>query len=233
MHFPRIYLIAILLLAFGIFASGQDPPKASLYDEFSEPTCEVLWAQLDGLTQEMRENPTVRATIEISGKPGEPHVNLYWEQMIQGYLARSIANERWNLVRTPLGKQRVVRFLLTPTGATLPKIESADWSLEYPPDTKPFILTNGKSYSVEVGVCLAVDELALLAEMLKNNAGSRVNVVLVVRSTREFERRKRQALKTLTSQYAIPVSRIRIFRQARTKPNPYGIEPDAEYWFIP
>ncbi len=38
MNLPRIYLIAILLLVFGVCANGQEPPKAVLVDEFDPAT---------------------------------------------------------------------------------------------------------------------------------------------------------------------------------------------------
>lgn len=48
MNLPRIYLIAILLLAFGVGANGQEPAKAVLVDEVETDNCEVLLSSLDG-----------------------------------------------------------------------------------------------------------------------------------------------------------------------------------------
>ena len=85
---------------------------------------------------------------------------------------------------------------------------------------------------VEVGVCLCVDGLALLADAVKENPGSRVSVVLIARSERSFQRRKLQTLKEL-GEYSIPRHRVRVFEVISRKPNPFGIKPEAEYWLLP
>ena len=103
----------------------------------------------------------------------------------------------------------------------------------YPSGTKPFLFTEGESYSVELGVCLDVDEVALLAKALEFNPAARVNVVLIVRSNREYLRRKEKTTKELVDAYSISRSRIRMFRKLASKPNPYGIYPTTEYWLIP
>lgn len=234
MNLSRIYLIAILLLTFGVGANGQAPPKAVLVDEFGKPDCEVLWAKLDGFIQQVQTDPTSIATIEISGKTDDSHGNFYWDNMIRGYFVRrNIPKERWSVRRAALGNERIVRFWLTPPGAIPPKIEVAEWDMAYPIDTKPFIFTNGESYSVEVGVCLYVDEIALLAKALEFNPAARVNVVLIVRSDREYLRRRQKTIKELVDGYSIRRSRIKIFKKLSSKPNPYGINPTTEYWLIP
>jgi len=196
--------------------------------------CEVLWATLDAFAVEIQRNPTSIATVEISGKADDRRGNFYWDSMIRGYFVRrSIPGEKWRVKRTTLGNERRAKFWLTPVGAPPPKTEGSEWSFRYPAGTKPFIFTNGKSYSVEIGVCLDVDEIALLAKALESNPSARVNVVLIVRSAREYQRRKRNVIKTLKDQYSVAPSRIKTFKKISTKPNPYGIEPNVEYWFVP
>ena len=39
MNLPRIYLIALLLLAFGVDVNSQERPKAILVDEFANLFC--------------------------------------------------------------------------------------------------------------------------------------------------------------------------------------------------
>lgn len=115
----------------------------------------------------------------------------------------------------------------------MPELEQSEWRMSYPAGTKSFLFTNGDSYSVEVGVCLDVDEVALLAKALEFNTNARVNVVLIVRSNREFLRRKQMVIKSLVDKYSMDRSRVRVFQKISSKPNPYRINPTTEYWLLP
>jgi hypothetical protein len=234
MKLPRLFLIAILLVAFVVGANGQEPPKAILVDEFSNPNCEVLWSRLDAFIQEMKSDSTSVAIIEISGKANDPKGNFYWDSMIRGYFTRTnFPPKRWNIHRTALADQRILRFWRMPPGAALSSIDVAEWTMVYPRGAKPFIFTNGESYAAEIDVCLHVDEIALLAKALEFNPGARVNVVLVVRSNREYLRRKQKITKDLVDDYSISRSRIKMFMKLSSKPNPLGIHHTTEYWLIP
>jgi len=61
----RIYLIAILLLAFGVGATGQEPPKAVLIDEFSMLTCDDFLGRLDMYLSELRNVPASKGVVII------------------------------------------------------------------------------------------------------------------------------------------------------------------------
>lgn len=228
-----IYLITLLTGTFG-FMHGQEVPKAVLVDELSNPNCEDLWARLDAFANNIPANPTSTATVEISGKKNDTLGNFYWDSMIRGYFqSRKLLGQRWRVVRTAIGDQRKVRFWLTPPGALEPNVDPVNWEMSYTPGTKPFVFTNGESHSVEVGVCLYVDEIALLSMALSSNPATRVNVVLMVRNDREFVRRKRSIARMLVNDYSVSQSRFRFFKLINRKPNPYGIRPTTEYWLLP
>ncbi len=194
----------ILLLALGFGANSQELPKAVLVDELGNPDCEVLWAKLDSFMHQVQVAPESVAIVEISGKTNELFGNFYWDNMIRGYFAtRNIPQERWSIRRTGLGNERVVRFWLKPADSSPPDIEVAEWTMIYPLGTKPFLFTTGDSYSVEIGVCLYVDEIALLAKALEFNTAARFNVVLIARTDREYLRRKQKTLKDLVHNYSI------------------------------
>lgn len=232
----KVFVAAVisLLVSTPTLILGQEPQKAVLFDEFGSPDCENLWARLDGVMHELSFKPTSTATVEISGIASDVHVNFYWENMIRGYfIRRNLPQDRWIVRRTALGKERRVRFWITPSGGVLPEIQEAEWDMKYPVGTKPFIFTNGRSYSVEVGVCLDVNEIALLAKALESNPDARINVVLIVGSDRECLRRRRETIKELVEVYSMERSRIRMFKKLSSKPNPYGIHPTAEYWLVP
>lgn len=58
MNLPRIYLIAILLLAFGVGANGQSRPKAVLVDEFANEFCtDPLRSKIDNFLMEISQRP--------------------------------------------------------------------------------------------------------------------------------------------------------------------------------
>lgn len=202
-------------------------------DEFSDPNCEDIWARLDNFLIQLNNNPTANATISISAKHGNLASNLYFEAMMRNYLIRQkIEPNRIHIFRAQPTATREIKFWLTPPAAQMPKIDRADWSLEYAPDTKPFIFTHGESYAAEIGVCIYVDELSLLAKVLEANPGASTNVVLDVRNNRQFDSRKRRTRKDLM-EYGIGRNKIRFFKRIDRKPNPHGIRPTAEYWFVP
>ncbi len=216
-----------------INGSAQSPQSVPI-DEFQNPNCEDMWARLDNFAIQILNNPDAVATVEISGKANELRNNFYWEAMIRSYFRkRNIPTERTHIVRTALTENRFVRFWLTPPRAEAPSIDAVEWSMIYPADTTPFIFTNRDSDAVETTVCLYVDELAMLSDVMSANPRSRLNVVLIVGSERQFQRRKSVVVKELVKDYEISRSRIKVFKQIRTKPNPYGIYPDAEYWLLP
>lgn len=230
----RVCISIGLLLSILQSGLAQHQATSMLIDEFTDPNCEDLWARLDNLSVQIRANPSAVATVEISGKTNDIRANLYWESMIRTYLIkRKFPSERWRLIRTPLQVHRRFRFSLTPPRAPLPDTDDADWPIEYAPGKEPFIFTSGDSYAVEINVCLYVDEIALLEKVVAANPRSRLNVVLIVKSERQFRRRKRDTLAMLSEDYAIPLTRIKVFKKISRKPNPYGIEPNTEYWLLP
>jgi hypothetical protein len=227
--------VAALALFIVIPSSAQQVPTAIMVDQFSDASCEVLWARLDNFHNELSNNPTAVATIAVSGKIGELHDDLWIEDMIRGYFlrTRTIPSARWKIVRMRPEVNRKIEFWITPLGAEPPKIETAEWSLIYPEETKPFIFAYDPDHMEEVSVCLASNQLRFLAQVLRANPTARINVVLVVRSQKEFARRTRQTIAELVRDYGVQLKQIRVFKKITRKADPYNIEPDVEYWFVP
>lgn len=226
--------LAIALCVFILETSivAQEKPEAVLVDEFANPNCEDLSAHMDMIAIQIDNNPKAIALIAITGKTGELRNNLFNEGMIKMYFqVHHISNERWRVVRTGLGEKFVVQFWLVPAGSSSPVIAEANWSYELPPSTKPFIFDWGESYATDV--CPAVNGLDLLSDVLNANPTARTNVVLRVRNSREYKRRKTKTIRSLTHDFSIPRKRIRIFMITRSPDDQVGIEPDAEYWLVP
>ena len=227
----RVILVIAILMSLSQPLFGQD--KSVLINESGDSQCEFVWGALDLLRHEMAQNPTAVATIEIIGKENDISANFYLESMIRGYARKYLPADRWSVRRARWEGQRRFRYWLTPPGAKPPKIDDANWSFVYPANTKPFIFTHGESYMVEVGVCLEVDEIDLLAKALAANPKAGVNVVLIVRNGQQYQRRRRNILRNLSGRYSISPMRIRTFKKISRKPNPHRLNPDADYWFVP
>ena len=127
-----------------------------LVDKFQNPSCEDLWARLDGFLIQLHNDPEAIATVAVSGKVGQLRDDLWTEDMIRRYfLSRNVPSHKWKLVRTRPETERRIEFWLTPAGAEAPRIDIAEWSLEYPRKTKPFIFASYPNYAQEVSVCLS------------------------------------------------------------------------------
>jgi hypothetical protein len=208
--------------------------KPFLVDQFADPNCEDLWARLDGFLSQLNRNPDTIGTVTISGKIGDLRNDLMIEDMIRRYFARrNVSPERFQILRLKPETQRMLEFWITPAGGETPKLQTAEWSLVYPTEAKPFIFAVEPSYDVEINICLYSDPLALLSKVLRANQDACTNVVLKVRSQKEYLRRKRRVISNLITKYGIQRQRIRIFKQVTHETNTYGIYPDIEYWFVP
>lgn len=224
----QIFLI-IVLTSTSFLAQG---PESTLIDEFSNPNCEDLWARLDNFFIQLLNNPSLAGTITISGKSGDLRNDLYFESQIKTYfIRRSVSQDRWRIIRTRPEANRTIRFWLTQPGVTPDGVESSEWSLVYPKGTRPFIFAWGDSYADDV--CLMADEIALLAQVLKANPNSRINVVLLVRSQREFDRRRKETVQLLVDLHSINRWQFKIFKKLRSKKDVHRFKPNTEYWFVP
>jgi hypothetical protein len=227
-----LLLSANVLIVVSLFS--QERTTSMLVDGFQDASCEVLWARLDGFRSALSNDPSAIATIAISGKIGEIQNDLWIEDMIRGYFRMTgISSDKWKIVRTRPQAERRIEFWISPAGAEPPRIEAAEWSLTYQKPAKPFIFAYEPDHMEDVSVCLPSNGLRLLSNVLQASPNARTNVVLMVRSKKEFERKRRRTLFELVSSYAIQRQQIRIFKQIINKPDPYHIEPEVEYWLVP
>lgn len=229
--FIMVGLVSVPILHAQDTSENQDPKQP--FTQIGEPSCEFLWAQLDLVRSEMLTNSNARLVVEITGITDSPRDNIYWYEFLRSYLSRYIpSQERWTIRTLPLHERREIKFWLIPPDDSLPPAKEVKWSYSFPPKTKPFLFTNKENYSVEVGVCIYVNELAMLANAVKDNPGARINLVLIVKTEREFIRRKREAINELES-YGVSAKKVTVFKKRSRKPNPYGIQPTSEYWLLP
>jgi hypothetical protein len=225
----------ILIVLFASCAFPQRQPASTLVDSLQNPSCEDLWARLDYFLVELSKKPDSSATIALSGKMSELRDDLWIEDMIRVYFRsmKNVPTDRWRIVRTGPAAARKIELWITPPGGKPPEIQQANWSLLYAKTTKPFIFAYSPDHMEDVTVCLPSNQLRLLAQVLSVNPTARTNVVLVVRSQKEYARRMRQTIAELVDDYGVQRRHIKIFKKVTRKKDPYNIEPDVEYWFVP
>ena len=82
MNLCRIYLIAILLLAFSACVNGQESPKAVLADEHGLFPCDDTLGRLDAWYAELSNNPNSIGLAVISGPPEKKHLSVFRQYLM-------------------------------------------------------------------------------------------------------------------------------------------------------
>ncbi len=226
------WLLPIFVMTFVSSLCSQEKPMAQKVGEMTKPNCEVLSLEVDVVVNELVRDPNSTALIFITGKRADLRNDLFFKDMIEnGFKFKQVPSQRWRVVKTGLGEEIAAQFWVVPSGADRPPNVQEDWSYELPLNTKPFVFAWGESYAENV--CWSVNQLALLHDVLLSNPSAATNVVLRVKSIREYRERRKMTLRSLIQDFAIPRQRIRIYMVRRSRNDKVGIEPDAEYWLVP
>lgn len=83
MNLTRLFLIAILLLAYGVVANGQEPSVPVLFDEFRSYNCEDLLARLDNFALELQNRKT--NGVVVFYKSPDPINNIFTYRFLNGH----------------------------------------------------------------------------------------------------------------------------------------------------
>lgn len=216
----RVCLIAILLLAFGVGANAQEPPKAILVDEFDSISCEDLLGRQDYFLSELSKNPQDNgyAIIYDSGRNPKGFVK---------FLNASLYTRRFDRSRIQVilskGSDKYTngRFWRAPPGADLPKFDEIATSL--PDLSKPFLF--GTEFSENVCPSFSRD---LFSKLINENPGSYARTVIIGPS---WSLRKSTADDELEmfEHLGLPKNKIKFYFIHRPK----LAFTETEYWYIP
>ena len=229
MSLPRIYLIAILLLAFGIGASGQEPLVAVLVDEFDRIPCDDFRGRIDTLLSELRENPSSFGLVVNSGRDWKKVEAVMREEMIKSHLLfRRFDGTRLKFIRTSEDGLKT-QFWRLPSGNASGIQLEIDNSFALPTLVQPRILFTDYDFD---DLCPPIDYKKLFGMFLENNPNARGNIVVRDFTLRESRKRRSEILKYLVKERKIDSKRIRTFFSAPTKPRGQ-FQPVVEYWYIP
>ncbi|PYS90566.1 MAG: hypothetical protein DMF62_04460 [Acidobacteria bacterium] len=171
MNLPRIYLIAILLLAFGVGAPGQEPPKAVLVDEFGRIPCEDLLARLDVFVQGFGTFPNDQAIVVTFPEDRDPTAKSRTKFVLSRFESAQIEDRLKLYLGKPNGSLET-QFWRLPPGANFPNAEATQW---YEPKLdlrKPFVF----GYEDENQIC-PIFVPRKFGELIMNNPGSKAHFV--------------------------------------------------------
>jgi len=227
-----MYLIAALLMAFGVGVQGQDPPKAVLVDEFGRITWEDYVARVDNLLGRLQDDPNASAYIIFQNSDVKDNRQrfdyLWWAK--DHLKLRSFDSSRINLIRAADGGTNKIQIWFVPSGAEKPRYVEVDWSLEVPRETKPFVWTTTEWNS---GLITPAEYLSLdfFSSVLAANPAARANFVIRAKSTRQHLREKSKIRDIVVRKYKINQNRIRFFFAFENKI--HWDYPQTEVWLVP
>ena len=220
MHRFRIYLIAILLLAFGVEANTQELPKAVLVDEFGAVSCEDLLSRQDYFLSELSKHPEDKgfAIVYADGRNPKGFVKFLTASLFM----RQFDRNRMRIVLAQgKGDETNGRFWRMPTSAEIPsndQIPENQFDL-----TKPFLY--GQGFSENVCPSFSPD---LFAELILNNPGSRARLVIAGPTSFWRQSTADEELETFERYTKLPKSRIEFYFVHGTPPY-----TSTEYWYLP
>jgi hypothetical protein len=216
----RIYSTAILLLAFGVGATGQERPRAVLIDEFGEIPCGDLLGRTDNFIAELMKYPRDTGYVTLPSSRKRPDATKHLIRA-NAYMRRFDSN-RFRIVIDSQPQNRLAQFWRVPQGADFQKLdEVADKPLD---TSKPFIF----GWADDLGVCPSFIPSDYV-DFIKANPGS--SGKMIVRGNTWLGRKSLadDFLPNLLSERALSKDRLRISYVHR----PRNYVTDIEFWFIP
>jgi hypothetical protein len=226
MSCSAILSTAILILAFCSVVVGQEPPKASLIDEFGALPCEFVLAKTDALASEIRKEPAATAAVIIFRPSTHPARAENRRRLISSTLQlRGIEGERFHFYSGGPSPDDEIRtqIWMQPAYAPSPAGNAETWNEPSPNPSRAFLY----GYSDEVDICPTFVPAAF-AKLILDNPGSRGKVLITIGNDSIVEKYSYAAewIRTLVEVNGIPRKRLRL-QFAK------GTETGAEFWFMP
>ena len=217
-------IISLLTLASGL--SGQEPPNASMIDEFGYLNCEDILVRTFHLATEIHNDPGTTVAIIIFSPNKQPGQAEARRHLISSTLQlQSVERDRFNFFSggpSPDGEIRI-QFWKQPLGASPPAGDSAAWNEPPHNISRPFMY----GYSDETDICPTFVPKAF-AQLLAANPGARGKVLVTMGNGAIVNKYSYAAewIRTLVEVNGIPRKRLRLVFSK-------GAETGVEFWFVP
>ncbi|MGD9563219.1 MAG: hypothetical protein AB7W44_13150 [Pyrinomonadaceae bacterium] len=228
MKLSRKYLIAVLLLAFGASANGQEPPKSVLVDEFGLSPCEDVLSRTDSLAADLGKQPDARALIVTYPPSVRPKLATdRRHRLISSTLQlRGIERRRFSFyVGKPFinGQIRTQVWKL-PQGSELPFTDAVLWKEDSPDTSRAFMF----GYEDEIGICPTFVPKNF-ARLILENPGSRGHIVVRIGEDPLVNRFyfAKEWINELVEKQGVPRKRLRLFFAKGE-----GLT-GVEFWYVP
>jgi hypothetical protein len=227
MNLPRIYLIAILLLAFRVGANGQEPPKAVLVDEFDPRNgCETLEMRLGYFFAETSNDARSNAIVVIHQSDRVFDNILVYKKAINHARFRGFPAERYTVLLTRGTNDIKVSFWLAKNGQA-PQIALSNIVLKLPDnvsriqfaeDTLELVKIEGRETFIPSGnsSCLDWFNPSIFAELLRTNTEFDAEFIIKTKSKSGYQ----TLVSNLRGEFheiGIPTERLRFVYGGRDK----------------
>ena len=223
MNPPRIYLIAVLLLALGVGANGQELPKAVLVDEFGRYPCDGFKGRIDVFLQELRDHPSWTGLVINIGRGDEEIGAIMREEMIRNHVAfRGFEASTIRYSRS-IGDDFKTQFFRDQEGKDSSQRNYVLSSLTSP--------VRFEDYEFD-DLCPPLDMKELFATLLEHNPQIRATVLIRDETMSKADKREIKLSKYLFQQRRIDAGRVRFFRTAKPAFD-YGMDPYFEFRLLP
>lgn len=243
MNLPRIYFIAILLLAFGVGSNSQKPQQApTLIDSFGKPGCELLLSRLDYLASEASKTPnSVGFVVLYPGKNIFENVS-YERAIINNSAFRRFPDGLIRLIRAT--RKDKLEFELWRSSADNPpafrdipfdyRLSNISRRTLFVEDSVEVFRLEGKLEYGSEGGCVNEFNLDVLSKVLLENPELSGEIIIFNRRSRDARKLSRLIHDAGISENKISKKRLRIIYGGSGKAKEWSSNISSiEVWLLP
>lgn len=224
MKISKVFLSLVILFAAQITWSQESVSQSKLVDEFGALNCEDILGRMDNFMINLNDSPGSVGYVIIHPKKGATKEGFTRESWIKGSIHfRKFDKTRLLILRGEEEDAFRAQYWLVPAGATKPELKEGKWSYYGGNIQKAFVF-----YSIFVdSSCPADGSFDGFAEFLRDNPGTRANIVIFNKPTREARKEVDDYIKTITKDGRLSSDRFKVFF---AKNNGFS---DVEFWVLP
>src|SRR5687768_13024778 len=219
----RIYLSAILLLAFSVGTRAQEPAKAVLVDEFGDVTGEDVKARTDSFLAVLSQNPADLGYVIVSRSANSLNVTRL---IIRANIFTRQFDRNRILVRlAPKSSSNGTQFWRIPSGSEPP--QSEEFENEVLDMSKAFMFSRSERHDL-AGICPTFSP-EHFADLILQNPGSKARLVIFGPSSNSRQAVANHEMDTLLRYSKFSRKNIELYFVHR----PNLSYTETEYWYIP